>query len=180
VKKIRIVLMCLAVALVLASAVYRIAASRSNGEEGAITQSIASFMKGDVTGEVGKEYRTKWFKFTVHSIDRTGEYAGYKPEDGAVLLDVVIDETCTFKSPIDMGTFDFYIDAESLEEYIYPIDPLNDTMMPEEFRLEPKDKKQYHMIYEVPGDMNGLKLIYTEVDEDDNTHATFTINIKDA
>jgi hypothetical protein len=181
-KKIRMVIVVAAVVIALGSAAIRYLASQDAGgaSGGTIVQSIASMLKGDVTGEIGKEYKTKWFSFTVNSIDRVGRFAGYEPEEGNILLDVVVEEKCTFENAIDMGTFDFFLDAESFEEYIYPLDPLDDTMMPEEFKLAPKERKKYHMVYEVPSDTLGIKLIYKEIDEEENEHATFTINIKDA
>ncbi|MDR3280968.1 MAG: hypothetical protein LBT23_10680 [Synergistaceae bacterium] len=181
-QKVKIALIGIALVLVFVPAVVRIALS-SGGDgasAGTIAQSIAGMLKGDVTGEIGHEYKTRWFNFTVHSIDRVSEYAGYEPDEGNILLDVVVEEFCTFENSIEMGTFDFFMDADSFDEYAYPLNPLDDTMMPEEFKLGPKERKKYHMVYEAPSDAKGVKLIYKEIDEEENTHATFTINIKDA
>ncbi|MDR1651054.1 MAG: DUF4352 domain-containing protein [Synergistaceae bacterium] len=179
-KKVKIALVIAAVLIVLASAAYRfVTMSGVMTGESSIGRSITNMLKGSVTGEVGKEYSTKWFSFTVHSVKKVGEYAGYSPEEGNVLLDVDIEERCTFDEDIDMGTFDFFVDADSFLDYVYPLDPRDGTMMPEEFTLEPKESRRYHMVYEVPEDTRGLRLIYREVDETDKEHATFTINIAD-
>ncbi|MDR3075843.1 MAG: hypothetical protein LBU26_00965 [Synergistaceae bacterium] len=134
--------------------------------------------KGTVTCEAGKEYKTRWFNFTIESVKKVDKYAGYEPEKGNVLIDVVISEKCTFESPTTLGTMDFYIDAESFDEYQWPIDPIDDTMMPAEFELKPKDSVKYHMVYEVPSGVNDLKLLYEEEDEKGTTYRTFSMDIK--
>jgi hypothetical protein len=140
-------------------------------------KSVVEMLSGDVTGETGKTYATQWFEFTVQSIDEVSEYAGYTPGAGNTLYDVLITETGTFDEASPMGTFDFYMDAPSFDEYIYPLDPLNDEMMPLEFELESKQTVEYHMIYEIPADTAELKLMYTEVDSEENTGVTFNIPI---
>jgi len=142
-----------------------------------VINTATQWLSGDVTGEVGKTYATDWFEFTIHSIEEVGAYAGYSPVDGCTLYDVVITETNIFDTAIPMGTFDFYMDDASFEEYIWPIDPLDDTMMPEAFDLAPGETVRYHMVYEIPSDVTGLMLMYTEVDEEDNEGRTFTIHI---
>jgi hypothetical protein len=62
-------------------------------------------------------------------------------------------------------------------DYIYPIDPISDEMMPLEFDLGPKETVEYHMVYEIPADTVGLKIMYTEIDVDDNEGVTFDIPI---
>jgi hypothetical protein len=182
VKKIRIALIAAVVIITIVSFVGKVMMARntnggtvSDGVKGA----VQSILKGNVTGEVGKAYLTQWFNFSVLSIDRKKEYAGYAPEGGNILLDVVVAELCTFDEPIEMGYGDFYVDADSFIDYVYPLEPIDDTMMPEEFKLSPKEKKEYHMVYEVPEDAEGLKLVYIEVDEDQKEGAVFTINIPD-
>ncbi|MDR2156512.1 MAG: DUF4352 domain-containing protein [Clostridiales Family XIII bacterium] len=141
-------------------------------------ESVVELLSGETTGEVGKTYSTQWFEFTVESIEEVSEYEGYLPAEGYTLYDVRITEKGTFEEASPMGTFDFYMDASSFPEYVYPIDPLNDEMMPLNFDLEPNQTVEYHMVYEVPMDVSGLNLIYTEVDEDDNEGVTFNIPIE--
>jgi len=130
---------------------------------------------GDVTGQVGKTYKTQWFNFTVKSIEIVDSYADYKPKEGNVLVDVVVKEVSTFSSPIPMGTFDFYFDHNSFAEYVWPMDPLNDTMMPEEFSLVKGETVEYHMVFELPKGYADLSLMYTEYDEQENIGVTFSI-----
>ncbi|MDR2131799.1 MAG: hypothetical protein LBP30_00445 [Clostridiales Family XIII bacterium] len=141
-------------------------------------ESVVELLSGEVTGEIGQTYSTKWFEFTVQSIDEVSEYEGYSPAEGSVLYDVLITEKGTFEEPSPMGTFDFYMDAPSFPDYVYPIDPLNEDMMPLEFDLAKDQTVEYHMVYEIPADVSGLNLMYTEVDEDDNEGVTFNIPIE--
>ncbi len=143
-----------------------------------VADKVAQALSGDVTGEVGKTYKTDWFEFNIKSITKVDTYAGYKAADGNQLYDVLVYEKNIFDEDIPMGTSDFYFDAETFEEYIYPIDPIDNTMMPGEFMLKPKDTAEYHMIYEIPADTVDPKLMYTEIDENDTQGATFTIIVK--
>lgn len=145
----------------------------------AISNAVAQVISGDVTGQVGKTYATQWFEFSIDAIELVPSYAGYTAAPGHKLVDVVISEKGTFDDPSPMGTFDFRIDHDSFSEWYWPLDPLDSTMMPEEFYLAKDEEVQYHMVYEVPDDVQGLMLIYIEEDEQGNVGNTFTINIKD-
>ena len=132
-------------------------------------------ISGEMTGQVAKAYKAQWFDFTVKSIEIVDSYAGYSPEAGNVLVDVVLEEIGTFSEPSPMGTFDFYFDHNTFEEYIFPMDPLDDTMMPLEFDLAKDVVVEYHMVYELPAGLVNLKLMYTEIDEEENEGVTFSI-----
>jgi hypothetical protein len=142
-----------------------------------LSSTVQNFLSGNVTGEVGKAYSTQWFNFAIRSIERVDEYAGYVPAEGNILLDAVVEELCTFNEPIPMGTFDFFVDADTFLDYVYPLSPLDETMMPENFDLAPKENAIYHMIYEIPANTVDLRLMYIEIDEEENEGTTFTINI---
>jgi hypothetical protein len=182
-KKVKIAVYVMAVVLIAGSFLVNKIVSVKNTTGGSISDSIVSTVrsliniKGDVTGEVGKAYLTQWFNFSVLSVERVKEYSGYVSEDGNILIDVEIAELCTFDESIDMGISDFFMDSDSFLEYVYPITPLDDTMMPEHFMLQPKEKATYHMVYEVPEDTDDLRLVYIELDEKNNEGATFTIKI---
>jgi hypothetical protein len=134
--------------------------------------------RGTVICEVGREYKTRWFNFTVDSIRRVEKYAGYEPDEDFVLIDVLISEKCTFPGTTVMSTSDFYVDAEEFDEYMWPIEPIDDTMMPEEFEMKRNDSAQYHMVYEVPEDTSGLRLVYEETDEKGKVYRTFAFDVK--
>lgn len=162
-----------------------------DGTGGNVVQNVVDAFKdaldlsstsGDVEGEVGKTYKTQWFAFCVESIEFVDEYAGYQPQEGYTLVDVVVKETNIFDESIPMGTFDFLLDSDSFVEYMTPMAPLNDTMMPEEFELAVDDTVTYHMVYEVPADLADLYIFYTEIGDDGTEEGeigdTFSIRIK--
>ncbi|MDR2779854.1 MAG: hypothetical protein LBB28_01880 [Synergistaceae bacterium] len=180
-KKVRIVVSVIVVIVFAGYLLVDKVRSASDTSGGSVSDSIGSvvgsLVEGDVTGEVGKAYLTRWFNFSVLSITRVGEYAGYSPEEGNILLDVEIAELCTFNEPIEMGTSDFFVDADSFLEYVYPMESKDSTMMPQNFTLQPREKVQYHMIFEIPEDAEDLELVYVEIDEKGNEGSTFMIKI---
>lgn len=143
----------------------------------AVESAVAQAISGEVTGEVGTTYATQWFEFSVDSIDNVSEYAGYTPEEGYTLFDVVVTEKCTFEEEIPMGTFDFYVDQVDFEEWARPLEALDETMMPEEYYLGTDETVTYHLIFEVPEDVTGMSLYYVEVDESDTEGLTFSVKM---
>jgi len=139
--------------------------------------SAARMLQGNVSGEVGATYGTRWFEFTIESIKEIDDAFGYTAPDGYILIDVVVTETGTFDEPIIMGTFDFYMDSDTFLEYEWPIDPLDDSMMPLEFYLAKDETVTYRMVFEVPASLDDLKLMYTEIDENMSIYATFVIDV---
>ena len=138
----------------------------------------ARLVEGNIKGEVGKVYSAKWFDFTIESIEKISSIEGYSPEDGNILIKAVVTEKGTFEEPGPMGTFDFYLDSETFEEYVWAMPPLNDSMMPEEFDLDTNEIVKYTLVFEVPDGLDDLQLMYTEVDERDSVYATFVIDVR--
>ena len=134
-------------------------------------------LTGSVSGEIGKSYSTKWFDFTVKSVKDANNYAGYEADSGNRLIVVLISETGAWDDPIPMGTYDFYLDADSFYDYNWPLDPYDDSMMPMDFYLTNGETVEYYMIYEIPSDAPNLKLLYTEIDEEENLGTTFSIDL---
>lgn len=157
-------------------------ASNSNASGGNILSNIGDaigdLISGDTKGTVGKAYHTQWFAFRVDSIEHVAEYAGYTAAEGNELVDVVVTIQNIFGDPIPMGTFDFYLDSDTFLEYEWPMNPLDETMMPEEYELADDEERTYHMVYEVPTDLSDLTLYYTEIDENNNVGATFSIPVE--
>jgi hypothetical protein len=131
-----------------------------------------------VSGEVGETFATRWFSFTVLSVETPASYAGYRPAAGRMLVDAVISESCA-EGSLPMGTFDFYLDAPSLPAYVYPLEPFDDTMMPSAFTLTPDTPATWHMVFELPAGVTGLRLTYTEVDADNRTGAVYEVALPD-
>lgn len=137
----------------------------------------AQFIEGNVTGEVGQEYETKWFKFTVDSMEVSSTYGDYTAADGNNLLIAHITETNNSGSSQPFGTFDWFIDESSLDDYIYPLDPLNDEMMPIDFRLADGETASYDVVIEYPASLASPFLMYIEADDQGQTYTTFKIPV---
>ena len=131
-----------------------------------------------ITASIGVPQSCKWFNFTVKSITAVDQYAGYTAPAGYQLYDVLITETGTYDEPSPMGTFDFYMDNINFPDYIFPLDPWDDSMMPAEFDLYPGETVEYHMIYEIPSNVTQLDLMYTEIDVLDIEGDTFVYKVK--
>jgi uncharacterized membrane protein len=135
-------------------------------------------ISGEFTGEVGRGYETKWFQFTVDSMTTASSYEGYTAASGNTLLIAHITETNIFGSTQPFGTFDWFVDDTSLDEYIYPLDPLNSDMMPDSFELRDGATASYDVVIEYPSNLANPYFMYIEADEDDNRYATFKIPIR--
>jgi len=135
------------------------------------------FHSDNVNGGIGKTYTTQWFDFTVESIKGVSEYAGYVPEEGNILVDIVVTVVCTFDDKVPMGIYDFYVDHISFADYVYPLEAREDTMMPEEYFMNKGETVTYHVVYEIPDGLDEVSLYYVEINELDEEGATFRIGI---
>ena len=142
------------------------------------SNAVSQLLEGDVTGQVGKEYATKWFKFTINSLETASSFAGYNAADGNTLVIANITITNTFGSTQPFGTFDWFVDDDSLAEYLWPMAPLNDTMMPESFDLPDGQTVTYTVVVEIPANLANPYFMYTEVDSEGNSFTTFRVPIK--
>jgi len=140
-------------------------------------ESINDLLSGDVIGDIGKSYTTRWFEFTVHSIDKADAHLGYKAQEDHLLYKVQVTLKSVWDDAIPMGTFDFYMDDTDFQEYIWAIPPLDNTMMPEEFIIQPGASVQYLMVFEVPTGTTELALLYTENNENGIDGKSFVIYI---
>jgi len=140
-------------------------------------EAISDYLSKDVIGKTGETYKTKWFEFTIHSIEKVDSYVGRKAEEGHQLYKALITQKNIWDDSIPLGIFDFYMDDPGFAEYIWAIPPLDNTMMPEEFTLEINEFVQHVMIFEVPVGTTKLALMYTENYEGGNGGATFSISI---
>ncbi|MCL2105779.1 MAG: DUF4352 domain-containing protein [Oscillospiraceae bacterium] len=136
-------------------------------------ESISNFLEKDVAGEIGETYNTKWFKFTIQSIDKVSTYKDHTAKAGFQLYQASITIKSTSEENIPMGTFDFYMDAPDFDEYIWSLPPLDDSMMPEKYDLKPDETVNYTMVFEVPADTAELALLYTESHEGGKDGAAF-------
>ena len=144
-----------------------------------IEEQIARLVQGENIGEVGKEYSTKWFTFTVDSMSTTQSIPEYSANEGNLLLVATITQTNTSGARQPFGTFDWFVDDTSLPDYLYPeeLNSVNSTMMPDEFWLSDGESATYTVVIEFPENLASPFLVYIEVDENEQTYATFKIPI---
>ncbi len=144
-----------------------------------IGDAVTQAFQGDVMCEIGKEYSTKWFKFTVESLSTASSFEGYTAADGMTLVIVHVTITNTFGSTQPFGTFDWFITADSLgEDYIFPMSPLSSGMMPDNFDLADGETVTYDVVIEYPSDLQNPNFTYIELDAQQNAYATFMYPIK--
>jgi hypothetical protein len=135
-------------------------------------------ISGEFTGSVGKGYETRWFQFTVDSMTTASSYEGYTADAGYILVIAHVTETNIFGSTQPFGTFDWFVDDSTLTDYIYPLDPFTDDMMPDSFDLRDGETASYDVVIEYPADLANPYFMYIEADEEDNRYATFKIPIR--
>jgi len=144
-----------------------------------VSNAISQAVEGDITGQVGKEYSTRWFDFTVNSMVTGPDYEGLiQAASGNTLVIANITITNTFGSPQPFGTFDWFVDDDSLADYIFPHNPVNNTMMPEAYTLEDGETVTYDVVVEFPANLANPYLMYIEADQKGETYNTFRIPIK--
>jgi len=140
-------------------------------------EAISNVIAGDKTSKIGETYRTKWFEFTVHTVEKVGSYADYTANADYQLYKVLLSLKNITDDSIAMSIFDFYMDDPAFEEYVWGIPPMDDTMMPESYDLGPDEAVQYVLIFEVPTNTTNLVLAYTETFVIGNDGTTFSIAI---
>ena len=145
---------------------------------GSITDTISQLLEGDVNGQVGQEYATKWFTFTVNSMSTGTSFAGYTAGSGNKLVIANITITNTFGSAQPFGTYDWFVKGDGSTEEIWPLSPLNNTMMPDSFMVNDNETVTYDVVVEFPSDLKNPMFMYTEVDEKGSVFTTFKIAIK--
>jgi len=139
-----------------------------------------SVLYGDVTGQVGTEYATRWFTFTVNHMDVTPSIAEYAAANGKVLLIANVTITNTFGSTQPFGTFDWFVDDDTLSDYISPLSPFNAellNMMPDHFDLDDGQTVTYDVVVEFPENLPNPYFLYIEINEVGDAFTTFKIPI---
>lgn len=142
------------------------------------TGSSSETISGEVTGRIGQEYSTRWFDFTINSMTTSESFEGYTAASGNTLLIANITITNTFGKTQPFGTYDWLLDDDSLADYISPMNPLSDTMMPESFDLPDGETVTYFVVFEYSSSLANPCLKYIELDENKTAYATFSIPVK--
>jgi len=137
-------------------------------------------LSGDVTGQVGTTYSTRWFDFTVNSMQISSSYDGITAANGNNLAIVNVTITSTFDTPQPYGTFDWFVDDDSLPNFIWPLDPVSGSanMMPKEFTLDPGQSVTYDVVIEYPANLANPYFMYTEIGASGDVYTSFRIPVR--
>jgi hypothetical protein len=152
----------------------------SDDSSNVVDEVVSQLLDGDVTGQVGNEYQTTWFKFTVNSMETASSFEGYDASSGNTLLIANVTITNTFGSTQPFGTFDWFVDDGSMNAPIFPIDPLDGvaSMMQDSYDLQDGQTVTYDVVVEYPSNQTNLYFMYIEIDAQQNIGTTFKIAIK--
>lgn len=142
-----------------------------------VVNNVASAIQGDVTGEVGKLYSTKWFDFSVNTLTIADTYKGVDADEGYTFLVAEVYELNDWEGDgdIPMSPYDYYALADDDSTEIWPESAWDEAMMPDSFYLEPEEEATYDVVFMVPESAATVKFVYVEMDENGDTYATFTI-----
>ena len=135
-------------------------------------------LSGDVTGQVGTTYATRWFDFTFNAMYTTQTYESITAASGNTLVVANITITNTFGSPQPFGTFDWFVDSASLPTYLDPLDPVSANMMPLNFTVDDGETVTYDVVVEMPANLNNAFFMYIEVSSTGDVYTSFKIPIK--
>lgn len=138
-------------------------------------------------GHLQDTMRTAFFDFTVNDAWLAGEYEGYTPGEGSILLavDITVYNYTDMTAP--MYDLDFEVQWSSMEDgkYSMPVtvpasmldigaEPVGD-MLPSEYQVEPGQSVQGLLVFEVPPDEEAFSLVYEEVYSDNTTGDVFFV-----
>jgi len=146
----------------------------NNGSSGG--SSVA--LTGEIVGQTGVTYSTKWFDFTVNSLRTDSSFASITAANGNILVIANVTITNTFGSTQPFGTFDWLVDDDTLAEYIFPLAPVNDTMMPTDFDLEDGKTVTYDVVLEIPAGLPNPFFMYIEIDASGAAYNAFKLPIQ--
>ena len=137
----------------------------------------AQMISGLFTGQVGVKYGTEWFEFTINTMTTGSEFAGHTAAEGFELVIANVTITNTSGATQPFGTFDWFIDDDLLMDYLFPLSPLTDSMMPDFFELANKETATYDLVIEIPINLPSPYLIYVELSEYEDEGATVRIPV---
>jgi len=134
----------------------------------------------EVTGQLGVKYEIWWGEFSVNSMHVIPAYESHKPASGNTLVMFNVTMYNTDNSPHPIGTFDWFIMDETLDEVIFPIDPLKDNtfMMPSSVMLDPGLSVSHDVIIEFPENLKNPQIMFFDADYEGNIFKIIVFNVK--
>lgn len=154
--------------------------SSSNNSNNSSNNNGSTSTDGDVIGTVGEKLETRWFTFTVDSVSVAQSYDSHTAASGNSLAIVHISLTNTTTKSQPFGTFDWLLGDDSIaqSQYIKPLSPLNENMMPSSFDLDSNSSASYDIVFEFSSDLSDPFITYVELDNSGNAYKTFKVFIR--
>jgi len=134
----------------------------------------------EVTGQLGVKYEIWWGAFSVNSMHVIPAYESHKPASGNTLVMFNVTIYNTDNSPHPIGTYDWFIMDETLDEVIFPIDPLEDNtfMMPSSVMLDPGLSVSHDVIIEFPENLKDPQIMFFDADYEGNIFKIIVFPVK--
>ena len=151
--------------------------NNNNNNQGSGADIIDQILSGDVMGQVGVKYSTKWFDFTVNSLTTAQSYGSITAGNGNTLVIANLTITNTFGSTQPFGTFDWFVDDDTLAQYIFPLDPVSANMMPLNFDIKDAETVNYDVVIEIPANLPNPVFMYMEISSSGDVYTSFKIPI---
>ena len=124
-------------------------------------------------GEVGETMSTAWFDFNVTSATLYSEYNGNTPSEGYQFLVLEMWLKNTFNESVPMYWYDFPVDWDDPDAWVYPVSMTVDgkefTEEEEEYSLRRAGSSNLVMVYEVAEGYDEFYVYFGEEYEDGTT-----------
>ena len=147
-----------------------------NTNENPVQNNAITLVPGTTAGEVGKTYSLPWFSFKFTSIEFVSQYKGKSPRPGFQFVNAVVTVTNLMDDPLPLSKNFFDMDHESWPEYIKPLSPWDNSMMPERLEMSKNQTVTSNLIFEIPAGTNDkLVLAIHAYDNDTNVRYAFGI-----
>lgn len=125
-----------------------------------VAMSLASCASKDA--RLGGTLKLKWYEFSVQAAAEATSYGGFTPQEGYKLVDVLVEFKSSSDKTTNMSDWEFELHYEGGPAL--PLDPYDDTMMPNLWELAPKQTATFHLVFEVPAGASGFVLHHNVLD----------------
>lgn len=112
---------------------------------------------------IGENITTMFFDFKVVSAEAVAEFAGIQPEEGNILVDVVITTTNTSGEELEMYDTDYQLQwPGDNDAYSNPYPAQDQNMAPDTHLLPDGEAMTFHYIFSAPADVKEFQIAYLE------------------
>lgn len=114
---------------------------------------------GWMGSNIGDTIKTKWYDFTVNTIEEVKSYKDYKPQDNKKLIHASITITNNIEKNVVITNEDFALVwnlNKNERSYVYPIKDIND----EEITIKVKETKTIDILFELDNNAEKPMALY--------------------